>query len=208
MKVVLISDSHGQHHHLDLPPGDILIHAGDFSRSGKPGQAKDFLLWLAKQPHRHKVFVAGNHDFIAEEEPAEFRSWVPDNCIYLDDQLIEVEGLRIWGSPISPWFFDWAFNRHRGPEICRHWDLIPEGLDILITHGPPAGILDRTARGENVGCADLLRRIQAVEPRISVFGHIHEARGRERHGATEFFNAAVLDLDYRMAHPPFVIELS
>lgn len=207
MKVVLISDSHGQHDRLELPPGDLLVHAGDFTRSGKAGQAKDFLAWFARQPHRHKVFVAGNHDFIAEEEPAEFRSWVPENCIYLEDQQVEVEGLRIWGSPITPWFFDWAFNRRRGAEICRHWDLIPAGLDLLITHGPPAGILDLTVRGEHVGCQDLSRRIAIAKPRAAVFGHIHEAWGRHRQDATEYFNAAVLDVDYRLAHPPFQIEL-
>lgn len=207
MKIVLISDSHGQHHSLDLPAGDLLVHAGDFSRSGKPDQAKDFLLWLSSQPHRHKIFVAGNHDFIAEQEPALFRSWVSENCIYLEDQLVEVEGLRIWGSPITPWFFDWAFNRHRGKEIRAHWDKIPAGLDLLITHGPPAGILDLTARGDRAGCQDLLERIEQTQPKVSVFGHIHEAYGRVQQGNTLFVNAAVLDLGYRMANPPVVIEL-
>jgi Icc-related predicted phosphoesterase len=207
MKIVLISDSHGQHHLLDLPPGDVLVHAGDFSRSGKPAEAKDFLRWLADQPFRHKIFVAGNHDFIAEKEPALFRSWVPDNCTYLEDQQVEVEGLRIWGSPITPWFFDWAFNRNRGGDICRHWDFIPDGLDLLITHGPPAGILDVTARGEHVGCEDLRKRIEKARPKVSVFGHIHEAYGRAEVDGTSFYNASVLDLGYRMANPPFVIEI-
>jgi Icc-related predicted phosphoesterase len=207
MKIVLISDSHGQHHSLELPAGDVLVHAGDFSRSGKPDQAKDFLRWLADQPFRHKIFVAGNHDFIAEQEPALFRSWVPDNCIYLEDQSIEVDGLRVWGSPITPWFFDWAFNRNRGADICRHWDFIPDGLDILVTHGPPAGILDVTARGEHVGCDDLRKRIEKARPKVSVFGHIHEAYGRTERDGISYFNASVLDLGYRMANPPFVIEI-
>lgn len=207
MKIVLISDSHGQHHHLELPAGDMLVHAGDFTRSGKPDQAKDFLRWLAGQPFRHKIFVAGNHDFVAEKEPALFRSWVPDNCIYLEDQQVEVDGMRVWGSPITPWFFDWAFNRQRGGDICRHWDFIPEGLDLLITHGPPAGILDLTVRGEHVGCEDLRKRIETARPKVSVFGHIHEAYGRTEQGGTSFFNASVLDLGYRMANLPFVIEI-
>lgn len=207
MKIVLISDSHGQHHELQLPEGDMLVHAGDFTKMGKSFQAQDFLLWLERQPFRHKVFVAGNHDFICEKEPALFRSWVPASCIYLEDEAVEIEGVRIWGSPITPQFFDWAFNRERGAAICSHWVNIPEGLDLLVTHGPPAGILDRTAHGDHAGCEDLLRRIEAARPRYSVFGHIHEAHGRMRQGDTEFFNASVLDLGYRMANPPFVIEL-
>ena len=207
MKIVLISDSHGQHHALDLPLGDMLVHAGDFSRSGRPHEAQDFLAWFSRQPHRHKVFVAGNHDFIAEQEPAAFRSLVPAGCVYLNDEFVEIEGLRIWGSPITPWFFDWAFNRRRGAEIREHWDKIPTGLDLLITHGPPAGILDLTARGERAGCQDLLERIELTSPKVAVFGHIHEAYGRTRRDSTEFLNAAVLDLGYRLANPPFVIEL-
>ena len=207
MKIVLISDTHGQHHQLELPEADVLIHAGDFTRTGKPFQAQDFLLWLERQPHRHKIFVAGNHDFICEEEPELFRSWVPDNCIYLEDQLAEVEGLRIWGSPVTPRFFDWAFNRDRGEVICQHWSKIPDGLDVLVTHGPPGGVLDRTVQGEHTGCEDLRRHIEKARPRISVFGHIHESHGRMRLGDTEFFNASVLDESYRMVNPPFVVEL-
>ena len=132
---------------------------------------------------------------------------MPPGVIYLEDTGTNVNGFEIWGSPITPWFYDWAFNRERGQEIRRHWDRIPASTQILVTHGPPHGILDRTVRGDEVGCLDLRVVVDAMKPELHVFGHIHEAHGRERHEETEFVNACVLDEHYDPVITPIVIDL-
>lgn len=206
MKLVCLSDTHGLHAQIEVPPGDILLHAGDFSSLGTLAQVQQFLTWLADQPHRHKVFIAGNHDFLAERQPGLFRALLPDNCRYLENEAAEVAGLRIWGSPITPWFFDWAFNRQRGADIRRYWDQIPDEVDVLLTHGPPYGIRDLNLHGTLTGCEDLNRRVWEVAPRLHVFGHIHEAYGVTEANGTRFVNAASLDVQYQAVHPPIVVE--
>jgi Icc-related predicted phosphoesterase len=207
MKIVCISDTHGQHERFELPPGDMLLHAGDFTAMGTLRQVRQFTTWLAKQPYRHKVFIAGNHDFLAERNPALFRSLIPLPCHYLENEGIEIEGIQIWGSPITPWFFDWAFNRQRGKEIRSYWEAIPPETDLLVTHGPPYGIRDLNLHGTLTGCEDLNQRIWEVAPRAHVFGHIHEAYGISEVNQIRFINAACLDVSYQPVHQPIVIEI-
>ncbi|TNE47114.1 MAG: metallophosphoesterase [Bacteroidetes bacterium] len=205
MKFVFISDTHLKHEHLILPPGDVLVHAGDFSKRGTVDETRLFLDWFSGQPHAHKVLVAGNHDFIAEQNPDAFRAMLPDNVSYLENDSMEIGGLKIWGSPITPWFFDWAFNRHRGAAIRTYWDKIPHDTDIVITHGPPYGILDEVVRNPRpVGCRDLLHRMEQVRPRVHIFGHIHEGYGQVEQNGTLFINAAVLDVKYALKNAPVV----
>lgn len=206
MKIIGISDTHGKHHELEIPAGDILIHAGDISSRGGHAEVQDFLQWYASLPHRHKVFIAGNHDFMAERQPEVLLEMIPDNLIYLNDSGVTIEGINIWGSPISPWFYDWAFNRRRGLEIKYHWDMIPDNTDILVTHGPPHGILDRTYDGSLVGCEELRIKVMAIRPRLHLFGHIHEAHGLHLEQEITFANASILDLAYEVAHPPVEID--
>lgn len=208
MRLVFISDTHCQHGRLEVPKGDILFHAGDFSSRGRPEEAQDFLDWFSAQPHPNKVLIAGNHDFIAEQELELFNDMIPENVIYLNDSGIEMEGLKIWGSPIQPWFFNWAFNRQRGAEIRRHWDLIPEDTEILLTHGPPYSILDRSVRtGHPVGCRDLLKKVKALPAlRLHAFGHIHEEYGRMESDGILFLNACVLNESYVLKNPPWVVD--
>lgn len=208
MRIVLISDTHGQHDGLILPEGDLLIHAGDFSAKGRLQEVKDFMHWFGRRPHPHKVLIAGNHDFMAEQDPVLFQSLIPEGVTYLNDSGTEIGGLKIWGSPIQPWFYDWAFNRQRGADIRKHWDLIPLDTDILITHGPPHGIQDKTDSGLLVGCEDLLARVKEVQPRLHVFGHIHEAHGQQKVGETTFVNATVLNLRYMLVWGATEVELS
>lgn len=207
MRIVLLSDTHDRHSDLQVPEGDLVVHAGDFTMRGHQDEVQRFLDWFAGLPHPNKVFVAGNHDFLAERDPEQFRSMIPEGLVYLEDETVDVLGLRIHGSPITPWFHDWAFNRARGAEIARHWERIPEDVELLITHGPPAGILDRTAYGEAVGCEDLARRIAEVRPRWHVFGHIHEARGSLVQDGVEYVNASILDRRYEVSRPPLVLEV-
>lgn len=126
---------------------------------------------------------------------------LPQDVFYLCDTGITIEGINIWGSPITPTFFNWAFNRDRGSNIAKYWDKIPQNTDILITHGPPSGILDRTISGSNAGCGDLLKKIELIKPKYHLFGHIHEAYGVYETAHTTFINGSILDEDYRISNP-------
>lgn len=208
MRILCISDTHGKHKKLELPEADMIIHAGDMSGKGEAWQIREFFEWFSKLSYRYKICIAGNHDFMAEQEPEEFLKLVPDNCIYLNDSGAEIENLKIWGSPITPWFHDWAFNRHRGDEIAKHWELIPQDTDILITHGPPMDVLDRTIFGKRVGCEELKKKIEQIRPKLHIFGHIHEAYGKLQIFDTTFINASSLNIDYLPLHKPIIHELN
>lgn len=209
MQIVAISDTHGKHRDLQpLPEGDVLIHAGDVSRGGTMEQVMDFLEWFAAQKHTHKIFIAGNHDFFFEQAGLEeINSIIPEDIIYLNDSGVKINGVKFWGSPITPWFNNWAFNRERGVEIKKHWDLMPDDADVLVTHGPPFGILDETVYGKRTGCEELLLRVYQVKPKYHIFGHIHEDYGRFTKGETAFINASVLDDWYEMKNKPIVLKL-
>ena len=210
MKITFISDTHGKHQELETKSlqGDLFIHAGDVSNIGKKEGVESFLDWYKNLNFEHKIFIAGNHDYYFErEEQVKIAQLIPKEIIYLNDSGIQIEGINIWGSPIQPWFYDWAFNRKRGAEIKKHWDLIPNNTDVLITHGPPFGILDATMTGTHVGCDDLLEKVNIVKPKIHVFGHIHEAYGVRDLDGTKYINASVLDLRYRMVNSPIEIDL-
>jgi Icc-related predicted phosphoesterase len=208
MKATLISDTHNQHEALKLRGGDLLIHAGDVSGRGSEPEVMKFLEWFSKQNYTYKIFIAGNHDFFFERSPKSLiDEIIPKEIIYLNDSGVEIEGIKIWGSPVQPWFFNWAFNRQRGDDIKRHWDLVPSGTGILITHGPPYGIMDGTARGEKVGCEELLTVVEKIRPKIHVFGHIHEGYGKTQWNGTDFYNASVLDLNYNMVNSEWNIVL-
>ncbi|MBD1263116.1 metallophosphatase domain-containing protein [Maribacter polysiphoniae] len=208
MKIVFISDTHGQHDLLNLPSGDMIVHAGDVSSRGTHIEVFKFLNWFGNLDFKYKIFIAGNHDFFFEIAESSFiNSMIPEGVMYLNDTGVEIEGIKIWGSPIQPWFNNWAFNRERGEEIKQYWNKIPDNLDILITHGPPNGILDKTIRGESVGCEDLYDTISKVKPKIHVFGHIHEAYGVESKNGISFINASVLNLSYQMTNLPVTLTV-
>ncbi|EYF01842.1 metallophosphatase domain-containing protein [Chondromyces apiculatus] len=188
LTLVAMADTHGYHAGYAVPPGDILIHAGDFCRRGSPDEVQSFCDFLAAQPHRHKIVVAGNHDRWFEDAPLAARALLPPGVIYLEDEAVTIEGIRFYGSPWQPEFHSWAFNLPRGPAIAEKWARIPEDTQVLITHGPPYGYGDQNDDSERVGCEDLLRRVRIVRPRLHIFGHIHEDPGQWREGATTFVN--------------------
>lgn len=202
MKLTFFSDTHNQHSLVKIGSGDVLVHCGDFTRKGSLDDVHSFAVFMAQQNFNHKIVIAGNHDFSFEDERRHHaESILKDNgIIYLNDSGVEIDGVHFWGSPIQPTFFDWAFNRERGAEIKRHWDLIPDGIDVLVTHGPPAKILDRCIDGSIVGCEDLLNTVKRVRPKIHVFGHIHESYGIVEIDGTKFINACSLDERYRFAN--------
>jgi Icc-related predicted phosphoesterase len=203
----ILSDTHNRHDKFICEGGDILIHSGDFTGRGTPMEVEAFMLWLEKQEYKYKIVIPGNHDWNLESN---FDVWKEEfakrGIVLLNDSGIEIEGIKIWGSPVQPWFHSWAFNRHRTEEgsntkhpwIKPHWDLIPEDTEILITHGPPHGILDLVARsgGLHVGCEHLAKRIVETQIKLHVFGHIHEGRGFEYDSQTTYVNGSSLDENY------------
>ncbi len=123
---------------------------------------------------------------------------------------VEIDGLKIYGSPWQPRFYDWAFNLNRGAELEEKWRLIPPDTDVLITHGPPHGILDEVERQyyiENTGCEELRKRVEMICPKLHVFGHIHCGYGQIEKFGTEFVNASNCDEEYNPVNLPVIIDL-
>lgn len=210
MRLALISDTHMRHAGLVVPACNVLIHAGDFSRRGTPEELETFLAWFSAQPAPAKLFIAGNHDYVCEQDPELTRRLARTAGVhYLFEEELEFGGLRFWGSPMTPWFRGMAFNRPRGEPLRAHWARIPAGLDVLITHGPPRGLGDRTFLGASVGCADLLARVREVPPRLHVFGHIHEGYGEASLPGvpTRFLNVSTRRLLPVGTRAPVLVEL-
>ena len=209
-KLVFLSDTHNQHNLIDVPDGDIVIHCGDISGRGYKSEVEAFLNWFEKLPHKHKIMIPGNHDFLFEEYYDIAKNMVDSRgIICLIDSEIEIEGIRFWGSPITPYFCNWAFNRFRGSAIEHHWNKIPEGIDVLLTHGPPSYIknhLSMVIEGDDVGCEDLYRAIQRVKPKINAFGHIHEGYGTSDEDGILYINCSVLNRRYAIQNKPVEVR--
>jgi predicted phosphohydrolase len=206
-RIVCLSDTHNCNEQIDVPDGDLLIHSGDATISGTTLELQRFLDWYSSLPHESKILIAGNHDWAFQLQPEAAVAAIPENVIYLRDSSTEIDGLKIYGSPWQPRFFDWAFNLDRGPEIAEKWKLIPEDTDVLITHGPPSGILDRTPAGDNAGCEELRKRVEKIRPKLHIFGHIHMGYGHTHQFGVTFVNACICDEAYRPGNPPIVIDL-
>lgn len=209
-RIVCLSDTHNCHEQIAVPDGDVLIHAGDATIRGTIEEIVLFNHWFAGLPHRYKIFVAGNHDWLFETNNPLARTLLDSSIYYLQDSSVEIENLKIYGAPWQPRFYDWAFNLMRGAELSAKWKLIPDAADVLITHGPPNGILDRVPMPynfENVGCEELRKRVEAVRPRLHVFGHIHCGYGTAEKFGVRFVNASICDESYEPNNPPIVIDL-
>lgn len=205
MKLVCISDTHLTHRwdKISVPEGDVLIHAGDALSQGSIQELGIFQKWFLAFPHKHKIFVPGNHDWCFQTM---FTAASMDFPVVLSDSGIEIEGVKFWGSPWQPEFMNWAFNLPRGAQLKAKWNLIPDDTDVLITHGPPYGILDRVGK-EHVGCEDLREAVSRVRPKVHVFGHIHCDAGQFNSGTTQFVNAAICNERYYPIHPPITVEI-
>jgi Icc-related predicted phosphoesterase len=210
LKLVLISDTHTMHERVQLLEGDVLVHAGDMCSYGSVQEAQDCLDWLDRQPFEHVVAIAGNHDWaFAKPEMKEQLRFGRIN--YLENSSVNIGGKNFYGSPVQPEFCNWAFNVARGEAIKKCWDMIPENVDILITHGPPRGILDQAASHLHtpcLGCDDLFEAVERVNPKIHVFGHIHGGYGKAQFGdGTKFFNASVVNEAYKVTNRPWEVEI-
>ncbi len=212
MRLVCISDTHGDHAQVEVPDGDVLIHAGDITGHGTKENVKDFLEWFDGHPHQHKMFVAGNHDGFLENSSAEAKQYVDKtNIVWLNDSGVVIEGVQFWGSPITLRFHDWAFMRNPGDDIAQHWKLIPKNTQVLITHGPPFGILDYVRRAdgseEQTGCPQLLETILNTQLKTHIFGHIHEEYGSIHRDGIDFLNVSTMNQSYRIANQPVIYTL-
>jgi len=244
MKIVAISDTHNRHKHLTsvgmgniLPDGDLLIHGGDFSGMGHKGEVESFLKWLVQQAPRYThgiVFIAGNHDISFDPKYGEYDiqdelgigpkqkplwlrgllATLPSNVRYLENSDVTIDGVKIWGSPITPWFNGdkWGFNRHRGDDLVEVWKQIPMDADVVVTHSPAAYKLDYVPRNaEYTGCEGLRYRLGEVKPLIHICGHIHEAYGydydyTESETSINYFNASICNHQYEPVNKPWEIE--
>ena len=181
MDITCISDLHGYYPKLD--GGDLLIVAGDLTATDTHDQHIQFALWLRDQKYKKKIVIAGNHDVSMQKNMlSDKTSEIPGmNCTYLCDSGTEFEGLKIWGSPWSLWFPGinpkcTAFTGNEN-KLMHEYEKIPTDIDILITHTPPYGILDKCRNG-HVGSESLRQQLFRIKPKLNVFGHIHECGGQ------------------------------
>lgn len=190
LRLVIVSDTH-RSYRKPIPPGDVLIHAGDSEWA-----PEEMDKWAQKLPHAHKLAISGNMDWRLSSDKDKLQ-----NVTYLEDSEIVISGVKIYGSPWTPKFVG-VFQLDNEQEGVAVWDKMPSKVDVLISHGPPAGILDLTSRGKRVGDRALLQKVKEVKPRVHCFGHIHESYGTLRSEGTLFCNGAVFN-----GHAPIVVDV-
>lgn len=192
MKIALFSDSHGRHAEIRIPAADLLIFAGDMTNCRTASDIREFNCFLATLPHRHKIVIAGNHDHRLAGGRQQARELF-SAAVYLQDEAVEVGGITVYGSPWQPLFNAWAcdaFALPRGRLLREKWQLIPAGVDILVTHTPPAGFLDLDGPVGH-GCFDLSETVARLQPKYHVFGHVHSQHGMVGCGATRYINCNI-----------------
>lgn len=206
----MISDVHQQWHNLKIPECDLLISAGDYSYRGVEKIVFDFHKWLNDQPAKHIISVQGNHELWVESNFPLAKEIAEKACPrvkFIDEGPLEIEGIKIWCSAVQPEFYNWAWNVPRGEQIRKHWDRIPAGIELLVTHGPPYGILDTAYDdGEHLGCEQLNIAVCALyKLKLHIFGHIHGGSGIKKYEfpmhETTFVNASICNEQYKPVNP-------
>lgn len=216
MKIWFISDTHSLHNQLEIPEDvDMVIHSGDASVYKEllmnDGEMRNFVKWFSNLNIKHKLFIPGNHDTSIEAGMTKKADLAKLGITMLIDESITIEGIKIFGSPYTPSFgHGWAYNSARH-KIQKHWELIERDTDIVVTHGPPKGVLDLTRSNDLAGCKNLLNTIERIQPEIVSFGHIHEEGGRKlqdlKFPKTTFLNSAVVDLGYNIINNGHIITI-
>ncbi len=222
LKLVVISDTHCSHKRLTIPECKILIHCGDFTWDGNYDEVKDFVEWFKKQPAEYRILICGNHELTFDAtnpnyEPETKALMLDPDIIYLENESVEIEGIKFYGVPWTPFFCDWAFNGIRdcdiqngkaGVILSDQYKKIPSDIDIIICHGPPYDILDQNTNGERCGSVEMRKVIDTMSNlKLFMFGHLHEARGLLKLGQTTYINASSLDRDYKNIRQPITIHL-
>ena len=225
MRIAATSDCHGMLDQAVMPPADVLVIAGDyapnFASIGEADDARKQLEWakgpfsrfLRSLPYKKVVLVAGNHDWLHFVSEVKRTARHAIEAVYLEDGLVDIDGVKFYGSPWQPWFYDWAFNLSRNdperdyPHARKIWGQIPDGVDVLITHGPPLNIRDQCQDGRRVGCPILRDRVLQIKPKLHVFGHIHGGYGAEKVDGIQFANVALCNEEYKPVNPIQVFEI-
>lgn len=210
MKIVTISDVHL--HRPVIPDCDLLIDAGDWTGKGDYQSVKKHFEWLEELSAKEIVTIPGNHELVMEQHLPRFRDELKNfRAKLLINESVEVNGLKIYGSPVTPTFMNWAWNVERGDAIQTYWDAIPKDVDVLITHGPPYGILDITSYPngvpkQRVGCYNLAETIKTLPNlKLHVFGHIHGCHGIYEKDGIVFANSAICDENYVPSNKPHAL---
>lgn len=229
VRLLCMSDTHGLHGSIpadQLYECDLLLFAGDFTLVGDPKDVNSFKEWLSHLSCQ-KVVIAGNLDLtfdtakldhfteritgychpdvpIDSIKPAFLSN--PGNMRYAEHECVEVAGVKIFASPYTPEFRDWGFQILPG-EGKERWSVIPDDVDVVLTHGPPRGVCDKTVTGFSAGCPDLKDALERTKPALCVFGHIHEAHGVDRLGSTLCCNVAMVNVSNHLANKPTLVDL-
>jgi Icc-related predicted phosphoesterase len=220
MRIAAFSDTHTKHAAIVVPDADVLLFAGDLMGSGyRHDEIKGFGKWFSDQPHKYKVLIAGNHDRMFETNREYCLSKFSSSVIYLENSGVEIEGIKFWGSPQTPFFLDWAFNV-QPDRIKVYWDEIPSGTDVLVTHGPPMGVLDKVVplyhrqyeAHAHLGCPELMDAVYSIQPVLHIFGHIHGGHGASSASPswrtkTRFHNVSVCNEAYQPVNLVDVLEV-
>lgn len=213
MKITFFSDTHTFHHSVKIGECDVLCCTGDITSSGEASTFLDFMEWFSQQPAKHKIYIAGNHDTSHERAPKSIKI-VNDayrqntGIIYLENSEVVIDGVKFYGSPYQPEFYNWAFNLRRGNPLKANWALIPDDVDILLTHGPAYGVLDETDLGEHVGCEDLRERIKELKQlKVHAMGHIHHSYGQTEIDGVKYINSCICTEQYRPDNQPITVEI-
>ena len=197
MKIVHISDTHGQHRRLtQLLDADIIVHSGDFTMNGSEREAIDFMNWFCDLPYTHKIFICGNHDTCLCGAKI---GGLDKNVHYLCNSGVIVDGVKFYGVPM---FMEECISDRQS----RNYAAIPADTDVLITHCPPYGVLDFDDE-INYGSTELLERVEEIKPHLHLFGHIHKQNGVWKDGSTIFSNGAIMNEDYINFNLPNLIEI-
>jgi Icc-related predicted phosphoesterase len=207
-RLVCISDTHSLHRQVDIPKGDILIHCGDIGNVSDLAEMSDFCSWINDLDFQRAIVIAGNHDFFLEDNELLFSDMLGKHIRYLRDSYITIDGLKFYGLPHTNRFMDWAFmlEKENMQRVC---DIIPDDIDVIISHGPIYGFLDEHPQYQNsLGSKELLAAVARVSPKLLVHGHIHSGYGIKKfNDNTTLINCSICDENYDPINKPIVIDI-